>query len=260
MTYTTGSFPDYIPAVFENYNYFTEIDGKKYYLHPDTALLMTGRLIVDGNKYYFGEDGAMVKGWVTLEDGKYFFGEDGIMLTGWKTIGENKYYFNPSNGKMVTNKIQDGYNLTEEGIAVPLSDVQVRAQGVINSIGKDTTSIYNYVRNNNMYRYIEPTRTLKEINQKGWAYFANYSLNNRYIVCYYFAAVTDLLFKQAGLECRIVYGTGRGTGDHYWNQVYDPTSKTWLNFDTCNGYYGVSFSYLQSQNYTFYQYVYPKYY
>ena len=30
MTYTTGSFPDYIPAVFENYNYFTEIDGKKY--------------------------------------------------------------------------------------------------------------------------------------------------------------------------------------------------------------------------------------
>ncbi|MBR3970087.1 MAG: hypothetical protein IKJ87_03315 [Ruminococcus sp.] len=222
--------------------------------------MMKGRLIVDGNKHYFGDDGAMVMGWVTLEDGKYFFGENGIMVTGWNTIGGNKYYFSQANGKLVTNKVHDGYNLNEDGMAVPLSAVQKRAQTIINSTGKDPVKIYNYVTKNNMYRHIESTRTLDQINKKGWAYFANYSLDNRYVVCYYFAAVTDLLFQQAGLKCRIVYGTGRGTGDHYWNQVYDSKTKTWINYDTCNGYCGVSFSYLQSQNYTFYQYVYPKYY
>lgn len=237
-----------------------EVEGKKYYLHPDTAVMMTGRLIIEGNKYYFDENGVMATGWVTLEDGKYFFGNDGLMATGWKTIGDNKYYFNESNGKMVTNKIQDGMNLNADGIAVPFSDVQVRAQSIINSIGKKPMSIYNYVRGNNYYKYMEDTRSLAQINQKGWSYFANYALNNRFVVCYYFAAVTDLLFQQAGLECRIVYGTGRGSGDHYWNQVYDTATGTWVNYDTCNGYYNVSFAYLQTQNYTFKQYVYPKYY
>lgn len=237
-----------------------EIDGKTYYFHPDTSLLTTGRLLINDKKYYFGEDGAMVKGWATLEDGKYFFGEDGVMVTGWLTIGENRYYFNETKGNLVTNMVQDGYNLTDEGIAVPLSDVQIRAQSIIDTKGKDIRSIFNFVCSNNVYKYMETTRSLDEINRVGWAYFANYALNNRFIVCYYYAAVTDLLFQQAGLKCRIVYGTGRGTGDHYWNQVYDASTDTWLNYDTCNGYYGVSFSYLQTQNYTFKQYVYPKYY
>lgn len=237
-----------------------EVDGKKYYFHPDTSLMTTGRLIIDGKKYYFGENGAMVLGWVTLDDGKYYFSNDGVMVTGWKTISGKKYYFNKTNGKMETNKIVDDYNLTADGSAVPLSAVQKRAKTIISSIGKSPSAIYNYVCNNNKYRYIEDTRTLSQINAKGWSYFANYSLDNRYVVCYYFAAVTDLLFQQAGLKSRIVYGTGRGTGDHYWNQIYDAANDKWVNYDTCNGYSGVTFSYLQSQNYTFYQYVYPKFY
>lgn len=237
-----------------------EIDGKSYYFHPDTCVMTTGRRLIDGNKYYFDENGVMAKGWVTLDDGKYYFESNGVMATGWKTIGVNKYYFNATNGKMLTNKVQDGLNLNSEGIAVPLSAVQVRAQNILNSIGNSRQSIYNYVCNNNRYKYIEDTRTLAQINQIGWSYFANYALDNRYVVCYYYAAITDLLFQQAGYECRVVYGTGRGTGDHYWNQIYDQTSGTWLNYDTCNGYFGVSFAYLQTQNYTFKQYVFPKYY
>ncbi|MBR5513460.1 MAG: hypothetical protein IKV85_05685 [Ruminococcus sp.] len=239
-----------------------EIEGKSYYFHVDSNLLTTGRLIVDGKKYYFdpADGGAMAKGWVTLDDGKYFFGDDGVMATGWQTIDENKYYFNETNGKMATNTVKDGYSINLDGVAGPFSEVQQRAQNVLNTYGNDIKSIYNFVCNNNKYRLIESTRTLAQINQAGWGYFANYALNNRFVVCYYFAAITDLLFRQAGYECRVVYGTGRGTGDHYWNQVYDPTSKTWLNYDTCNGYYGVSFAYLQTQNYTFKQYVYPTFY
>ncbi len=237
-----------------------EVEGKKYYLHPETYVMTTGRRLIDGKKYYFKEDGTMATGWITLDDGKYYFDSDGVMATGWRTIGENKYFFDGNNGKMLTNKVRDGYNLNENGVAVPLSAVQQRAQTIINSIGTNPMSIYNYVYNNNKYRLIENTRTLAQINNVGWSYFANYALNNRYVVCYYFAAVTDLLFKQAGHEARIVYGTGRGTGDHYWNQIYDTNSGTWLNYDACNGYYGVSFPYLQAQNYTFKQYVFPKYY
>lgn len=237
-----------------------EIDGNKYFFHNDTAVMMSGRLIIDGKKYYFGEDGAMVFGWATFDEGKYFFGDDGVMVTGWKTIGGKKYYFNTSSGVMETNKIVGDYNLESDGHAVALSAVQKRAKEIIASTGKSATAIYNYVCNNNKYRFIEETRTLAQIESKGWSYFANYALDNRFVVCYYFAAVTDLLFKQAGYQTRIVYGTGRGTGDHYWNQIYDEDSGKWVNYDTCNGYRAVTFAYLQTQNYTFYQYVYPKYY
>lgn len=239
-----------------------EIDGKNYYFHKDTNLLTTGRLIVEGKKYYFdpANGGAMATGWVTLTDGKYYFTDNGEMATGWLTLGENKYYFNETSGKMAVNLVKDGLSLNEEGIAGPLSELQKKAQTVIDANGKTVQSVYNYVRAHNYYRLMESTRTLPQIESVGWSYFANYALNNRFVVCYYFAAVTDLLFKQAGFESRIVYGTGRGTGDHYWNQVYDDNTKSWINYDTCNGYYGVSFAYLQTQNYTFKQYVYPKYY
>ncbi|MDE5854221.1 MAG: transglutaminase-like domain-containing protein, partial [Ruminococcus sp.] len=156
------------------------------------------------------------------------------------------------------NKIVGDYNLTEDGSAVPLSAVQNRAKAIISSTGTDATAIYNYVRNNNKYSLIESTRSLSQIESVGWSYFANYALDNRFVVCYYFAAVTDLLYKQAGYQTRIVYGTGHYTSEHYWNQVY--VNGTWLNYDACNGYCGVSDAVLKSKNYTWYQNVYPKYY
>ncbi|MDE7225583.1 MAG: hypothetical protein K2N49_01800, partial [Ruminococcus sp.] len=230
------------------------------YFNTETNAMMTGRLIINNVKYYFNENGTMRRGWAKLEDGhKYYFDVEGKMVTGWYEIKEKLYYFNPSNGQLVTNTIMGDYNLTNDGSAVPLSAVQQRAKSVILSMGAVTpTSIYNYVCSHNTYRYMEDTRSLDSINSTGWAYFADYALTNRYVVCYYFAAVSDLLFKQAGYTSRIVYGTGRGAGDHYWNQVY--VNGSWTNYDACNGYADVSFSFLQSQNYTFYQYVNPIYY
>ncbi len=236
----------------------TEIDGKKYFFNTETNVMTSGRLLIDGKKYYFAEDGTMQFGWVTLDDGKYYFGNNGEMVTGWNDIDGKKYYFNETSGKLETNKIVGGYNLTEDGSAVPLSAVQNRAKGIIDSIGTSAPVIYNYVYNHNKYSLIESTRSLAQIEEKGWSYFANYSLDNRFVVCYYFAAVSDLLYKQAGYQSRIVYGTGHQTSDHYWNQVY--INGTWLNYDACNGYCGVSDAVLQSKNYTVYKYVYPKFY
>lgn len=68
--------------------------------------------------------------------------------------------------------------------------------------------------------------------KKAGGYFANYAMGNRYITSYYFAALQDILFHQAGYESRIVYGTA-GNGDYYWNQV--KTDGVWVNYDACGG-------------------------
>lgn len=236
----------------------TEINGAKYYFHIESGALTTGRLIINGNKYYFGDDGKMQFGWKKFDNQWYYFGDDGKMMTGWIVDKGKKYYLYPSTGIMAANLVIDGVALRTDGSATSLSAVQQRAQSVISSRGSSISQIYNFVCGNNNYKFIESTRSLAQINSMGWGYFANYALNNRFIVCYYFAALTDLLFKQAGYQTRIVYGTGRGTSDHYWNQVL--VNGAWVNYDTCNGYYAVTDGYLATQNYTFKQYVYATYY
>lgn len=232
----------------------TLADGK-YYFGSD-GVMLTGRQIINGAKYYLADNGVMQTGWVTLSDGKYYFGTDGKMVTGWQTIS-GKYYHFGTDGKLTVNTTLDGYKIDANGVATKLSAVQLKANTILASIGKTPNAIYNYVINNNKYRYIEDTRTLAQIQATGWSYFANYAMNNKYVVCYYFAAITDLLFQQAGLESRIVYGTGRGDGDHYWNQV--KINGVWTNYDTCNMYANVTDAYLKTQGngYTWKQYVYP---
>ena len=255
---------------------WVEDGDKKYYCGNDGRILF-GRHVVDDAEYYFSPDGSVATGLITIpDDGTYFFGDDGKRQTGWIKVNDNQCYFSNENGKMVfgwqtidgyqyffndsgimeTNTTIDGKVIGEDG-RVQLSAVQQRANAVIARIGTSSQAIYNFVVNNNRYSHMEATKTQAQIEAIGWSYFANYAFDNRFIVCYYYAAITDLLYKQAGYESRIVHGTGRGSGDHYWNEV--KINGYWTCIDTCNGYFQVSFSYLQSQNYTFYNYVYPTY-
>ena len=197
-------------------------------------------------------------GWVDLSDGRYYFGDDGIMYMGWHDIDGKKYFFSKISGNLVTNEIVGEYNLTEDGSAVPLSDVQNRAKVIVAAAGNDPANIYNWVRSHNSYNSIAINRDLAQIEEIGWAYFANYALDNKNVVCYCMAAVTDLLFKQAGYNTRIVCGSIQGKGAHYWNQVY--INGQWLNYDLSMGYYAVSMAYLKSYKYTVTQYVSAKYY
>ncbi|MDE6501209.1 MAG: hypothetical protein K2K02_07740 [Ruminococcus sp.] len=253
----------------------TSKDDKVYYSGAD-GVCLTGWQDIEGLPYYFNEDCTRVTGLVTLDDGTYIFGDNGVMLSGWQTVNDNQCYFLPDGkmafgwknidgdeyffnkyGIMETNTTIAGREIGEDGKAKPLSAVQLRANSVIAEIGTSTEAIYNFVRNNNRYSHMEETKSQAQIEAIGWSYFANYAFDNRFIVCYYYAAITDLLYKQAGYETRIVHGTGRGAGEHYWNEI--KLNDIWYCTDTCNGYFQVSFEYLQSQNYTFYNYVYPKY-
>jgi len=232
------------------------IDGKIYGFDSE-GKMKTGWVSFNGTKYYFGADGAAVTGWQISSSSKYYFAKDGKMLTGWQTIDGKRYYFYPSSGQMAVNTVIDGYKIGADGSAVTMSAVQKRANEVIASIGTGVQTIYTYVRNNNRYSFMEQTRPLSEIETVGWSYFANYAMDNRFVVCYYFAAITDVLFRQAGYETRVVYGTGHGEGDHYWNQV--KINGVWRNYDTCNGYADVDDAYLKSRNYTWKLYVNPEY-
>ena len=231
-----------------------KIGGKNYFFGKDGSM-QTGVQTIDGKKYMFGKDGSMQTGLQKINDKQYFFGKDGAMATGWQEIDGKRYCFD-KDGAMLTNTTIDGWNIGKDGVAVKLSEVEKRADRLLGTIGKSAVNIFNYVYSHNTYRFMEETRPLSELNSIGWGYFANYAIDNTYVVCYYFAALQDVLFKQAGYEHRVVYGT-QGRGDHYWNQI--KINGEWRNFDACMGHCDVSDAELDAKGFVRYEYVYPEY-
>ena len=233
------------------------IDDDKYYFTANGAAAR-GICDMDDKTYNFGSSGAMQKGWTEIDGNKYYFStEDGSMVYGWQTIDNTTRHFDEATGVLSTNCTIDDYRIDADGVAKKLSAVQLRARSILSTISATPDGIFNYIRNHNYYRMIESTRTLQQIEDLGWGYFANYAMDNRFVVCYYFAAIQDLLFHEAGYESRIVYGNGTHTSDHYWNQV--KINGVWTNYDACNGCANVSDAYLTSLTYTWYQFVYPNY-
>lgn len=259
----------------------TEINGKKYLLHPDNGSLQTGFVTINNDLYYADENGIINTGWLDLDGNRYFINEDGIVLQGWQEIENKKYYFEKDGetpGKMLTglceidgnlylfdedtgvmaiNTIYKDYVIGADGIAVKSNTAETKAAIIISEIGTDVTGIFSYIRGNNNHANIEKITTPEETEKKGWSYYAEYAMNERNVVSTYFAALTDILLKAAGHESRIVYGTGRSSTPHYWNQV--KIDDKWTNYDCCNGYANVSDTYLEKLNYTFLQYIYPEY-
>ena len=211
-----------------------------------------------GDKTYnFGISGAMTTGWYEIDGNKFYFGDDGAMLKGWQVLDGWHRHFDDESGILSANCTLDGYRIDADGVARKITAVQLRAQNILASIGYTPNAIFNYIRSHNYYKLMETTRTLDQIESLGWGYFANYAMDNRFVVCYYFAALQDLLFHEAGFESRIVYGNGTHASDHYWNQV--KINGEWTNYDACNGFAAVSDDFLKAKTYTWYQFVYPVY-
>ena len=53
---------------------------------------------IDGQTYFFDNNGYMVTGWKTVGDYIYYFDASGARLTGWQQLGGSWYYLNPSTG------------------------------------------------------------------------------------------------------------------------------------------------------------------
>jgi len=72
-----------------------------YYKNLDGTYAEFGLIWIDGNYYYFDEQGYMQTGWVISDGSWYYMGSDGAMRTGWQSVNGKWYYLN-SDGKMQT--------------------------------------------------------------------------------------------------------------------------------------------------------------
>ena len=71
--------------------------GKMYYVDGKRV---KGLYKIDGETYYFDEQGFMQTGWVEFDEGWRYFAADGKMATGWLQIGNAWYYLDPETGIM----------------------------------------------------------------------------------------------------------------------------------------------------------------
>ena len=94
-----------------------ELNGEvEYHYYDENRSEVTGWKQIDGEWYYFNEDGVLKNGWV----GNYFLdpAKDGAMATGWaQEVYEDWYYLN-EDGTMKTGWLEDGgswYYLKDSG-------------------------------------------------------------------------------------------------------------------------------------------------
>ena len=83
------------------------INGKTYSLDNGTgAVLKSSEKLMNGYWYYFGSDGAMQTGFVTLKDGRtVYYNNKGQMLYGQQSINGKTYYFSICNGGKETGVV-----------------------------------------------------------------------------------------------------------------------------------------------------------
>lgn len=72
--------------------------NNKYYYFNDSGCMVTGWNSISGTYYYFDANGAMQTGWIL--NNSYYLNTNGAMLTGWQKINDVYYYFNDSGLKV----------------------------------------------------------------------------------------------------------------------------------------------------------------
>ena len=120
---STGSVPGINGNVDLNFDfqyatsYWEEIDGNLYYY--ENGVMQTGFKTINGQKYYFGEDGICRRGtWIEVDGKKYYAMSDGALRVGWLSFGST-YYYCGSDAAIVTGKQSiDGnwYYFNKDGI------------------------------------------------------------------------------------------------------------------------------------------------
>ena len=92
----------YAPSTLENNTVETRepSEGRGWYLENAKAFyektvgeLLVGEHTVDGQTCRFGEDGALITGWLQIESTRYYFSE-GIMAKGTTVVEGKKRFFN----------------------------------------------------------------------------------------------------------------------------------------------------------------------
>ncbi|MFR4586153.1 MAG: KxYKxGKxW signal peptide domain-containing protein [Streptococcus salivarius] len=130
----------------------TLIDGKYYYFDKNSGELLRNAFHSFSSSYklYFGNDGAQVFGWYTLDGHRVYFKEDGLQAKDKVlSIDGNYYYFN-QDGQLLVNGSAKSYN------SLYLAD----SEGKLLSGWREIDGKTYYLDPSNQYRYINKTETI----------------------------------------------------------------------------------------------------
>lgn len=168
------------------------------------------------NTFYLGSDGLRVYGKQTIDGSLYYFAPgSGARQSGWVRIeGSGNYYFDTSTYKGATgSKTINGktYTFDSQGRYIEFA----KAAAVLNSVGWDLRSAYNWCVHNIRYVSITTDASL------GIKYFANYGFDNRIGNCYVYAATLYEMAKMLGYVVSQMDGrVGNDWHKHSWLDVY----------------------------------------
>ena len=105
-------------------------------------------------------------------------------------------------------------------------------RNIISDNGSDYVDVYNYVHDNKTYRSMDEGESIEQMAYK--------TLTSKSVSCYYFAAFSYLLMKQAGYEVEFVRGLGWQNG----------TEHCWIMFKETDGWYFMDSLYVRSSKLT----------
>ena len=81
---------------------FIETSGGVKYRNKDGSYSVNKFQKIDGDTYYFDQNGYRATGFKSIDGKTYYFDSDGVMLLRWKRINGKKYLFDPVDGHMHT--------------------------------------------------------------------------------------------------------------------------------------------------------------
>ena len=206
-------------------------------------------LVKKSGKLYFYKNGKpIINHWKTVNRKTYYFGENGAAVRGWKVLKKGKKYqlFWFSSKKVLDkNKTKGVPQKCVHAIAVK-SDKLLKKWGITKETAKEEAIeiIFSHLSNSQEYIYARDTGS----KSRYWSYrYAKQMLAKKAGSCYHYASAFGFLVKRAiGIPVRICRGKAKVFSDkwqpHAWAEIklkgvwyiYDPNAKAYSKLTNIN--------------------------
>ena len=170
----------------EDDNWYYYIEGEKltgwfiegentYFLNLETGARQIGWISYEDNRYYFNEQGEMLKGWIQDHGKWYFLNTEGVMQTSW--LFENgEWYFLNNDGSMHTGWLQYNYQWYSLNTDGKMQTGWLYDEGNWYYLKNNGAMQVGWIQDENQWYYLQSDGSMKT----GWLYEKGkwYYLNN----------------------------------------------------------------------------------